>query len=77
MEAPETIFVNNLGYGCLSEPCTERMFVSQIEYVRKDVFIKKVCEFINNANLYLYHCIGEECDLIDTDKMIEDFKKTI
>lgn len=45
------------------------------EYVRKDTFIEKVCEFINKANLYLYHCVSEECDLVNTDKFIEDFKK--
>ena len=47
------------------------------EYIKwqKDTFIKKACKFINKANLYLYHCINEECDLVDTDKMIEDFKK--
>ena len=50
-------------------------FHRDIEYIRKDAFIEKVCEFINKANLYLYHCISEECDLVDTDKMIEDFRK--
>lgn len=41
---------------------------------KKDAFIKKTCEFINKANLYLYHCISEERDLVDTNKMINDFK---
>ncbi len=41
---------------------------------QKEQVIDKACEFINKANLYLYHCISEECDLVDTDKMIEDFK---
>ena len=48
-----------------------------VEYVPVDAFIEKACEFINKANLYLYHCISEECDLVDTDKMIEDFKNYI
>lgn len=41
---------------------------------QKEQVIDKACEFINKANLYLYHCISEGCDLVDTDKMIEDFK---
>ena len=47
MEAPETIFVDNMGYGCLSEPYTERMYASQIEYIRKDAFIDKVANYLN------------------------------
>jgi len=50
-------------------------FRRDIEYVRTNAFIEKACAFINKANLYLYHCISEECDLVDTDKMIEDFRK--
>lgn len=77
MEAPKTIFVNNLGYGCLSEPCTDRMFASQIEYVRKDVFIKEVCEWLRKggSGWYLTSEFGE--DTIDFVKLAEDFKKTI
>ncbi len=65
MEAPETIFVTPLGYGCLSEPYIDKMFASQIEYVRKDAFIEKASKFLFDN----YH--GEKLSL----KMIENFKK--
>lgn len=70
MEAPETIFVNNLGYGCLSEPCTERMFASQIEYVRKDVFINRIHELLSNRinDIIYYH---------DKTEFINDFLNDI
>ncbi len=38
MEAPKTIFVNYLGFGCFDKPYTDKMFASQIEYIRKDAF---------------------------------------
>ena len=74
MEAPETIFVTPLGYGCLDEPCTERIFPSQIEYIRKDAFIEKVCEFIKERFSFedSWHVEGETTIL---DKVIEDIKK--
>ena len=50
--------------------------LAAVEIERQEV-INKACEIINKANLYLYHCISEECDLVDTDKMIEDFKKLL
>jgi hypothetical protein len=53
MEAPETIFVTPLGYGCLDEPCTERIFPSQIEYIRKDAFIEKAWNWIEDNILSL------------------------
>jgi hypothetical protein len=48
-----------------------------IEYTRTDALMKKAVEFMKNANLYLYHCISEECDYVDTDKFIDDFKKYV
>lgn len=79
MEAPETIFCKNLGYGCLSEPYTERMSASQIEYIRKDVFIEKVCEFIrkggNRGDAYIVTEFGEE--VFDFVQFAEDFKNYI
>ena len=78
MEAPKTIFVNNW-HNCLSEPCTERMFASQIEYVRKDAFIEKVCEFIRKGgkrgDAYLVTEFGKE--VFDFVQFAEDFKNYI
>ena len=72
MEAPEKIYVHEVSAPELTENLSYH-----IEYTRTDVFIEKACEFINKANLYIYHCISEGCDLVDTDKMIEDFKNYI
>lgn len=74
MEAPEKIYVSTDPFGCLHAYDCENHPPIVEEYIRKDAFIEKTCDFINKANLYLYHCISEECDLVDTDKMIEDFK---
>ena len=79
-EAPEKIYMtpsfgepDNVLLASFSKSHLD--FHRDIEYVRTDAFIEKSCEFINKANLYLYHCISEECDLVDTDKMIEDFRR--
>lgn len=61
-------------YSELVVPNEQKIWKTDVEYIRTDAFIEKACEFINKANLYLYHCISEECDLVDTDKMIGDFK---
>lgn len=79
-EAPEKIYIlNHTDYSDrrILNAFTEKENNNDIEYTRTDAFIEKACEFINKANLYLYHCISEECDLVDTDKMIEDFKNYI
>ena len=72
-EAPEKIYI---ALDEIDDLALDQRFDYPIctEYTRTDAFIKKACEFINKANLYLYHCISEECDLVDTDKMIEEFK---
>lgn len=69
MEASETIFVNYLGYGCFDEPCVERVSTSQIEYIRKDVFIDKVVDYI----AYNMRCDGYT--LQTKLKFIKDFKR--
>lgn len=71
-KAPEKIWIDNLDEGFwFDSPSGNK----SIEYTRTDVFIERAVEFINKANLYLYHCISEECDYVDTDKFIKDFKK--
>lgn len=74
MEAPEKTYLDSYGSGFSHGFHSNKLNDNDIEYTRTDAFIEKACEFINKANLYLYHCISEECDLVDTDKMIGDFK---
>ena len=74
MEAPKKVYIHVKGGKALNTWNSVWIGVNDIEYARTDVFIEKACEFINKANLYLYHCISEECDLVDTNKMINDFK---
>ena len=74
MKAPEKIYIDDFGSELSFDWHKEHCYEKDIEYIRTDTFIEKACEFINKANLYLYHCISEECDLVDTDKMIRDFK---
>ena len=72
-EAPEKIYAHWSKH-------TKRLCASaaqgkgDIEYTRTDAFIEKAVKFINKANLYLYHCISEECDYVDTDKFTENFR---
>ena len=76
-KAPERLYLSKNIYSTFLYQVPDPDDETAVEYVRKDAFIEKVCEFINKANLYLYYCISEECNLVDTDKFIEDFKKTI
>ncbi len=64
-----------LGGCCSSVESLKYSIAREVAEKLTDTFIEKACEFINKANLYLYHCISEECDLVDTDEMIEDFRK--
>lgn len=67
MEAPKTIFVNYLGFGCFDKPYTDKMFASQIEYIRKDAFIEKIVKYLYDNNK----------GFILTEKDIEDLRKDI
>ena len=79
-EAPKKIYLQeNTTTDCYGEFWPEwfeaRNKGTVIEYTRTDAFIEKAIEFMKNVNLYLYNCISEECDYVDADKLIEDFKK--
>ena len=71
-EAPEKIYISTNSQD--GTYYISNQYKRLIEYTRTDAFIEKAAEFINKANLYLYHCISEECDYVDTDTFIEDFK---
>lgn len=45
-----------------------------VEYTSTDAIIEKVEKFMKTVNRYLYHCVSEECDYVDTDKFIEGFR---
>ena len=75
-EAPEKLYFGESDRGLLDIYSTKESS-DDIEYTRTDALMKKAVEFMKNANLYLYHCISEECDYVDTDKFIDDFKKYV
>ena len=58
---------------------TPEQALAAVEIAKKEV-IERACEFIDKkANFYRYHYVGEEheCDMVDTRKFIEDFKKVM
>lgn len=77
MEAPEKIYLqDSMSTDTIGELWPEwfdaEMSDNSIEYVRKDAFIEKVCEFLKDRVEY---------DIIDypmaTKYLVEDFKKYI
>lgn len=78
MKAPEKIYIDtndNLSdsilYGFI-----EKRKDDDIEYVRKDAFIEKACQFIKEHHHEFSFWNTEEYELgFSTQKFIEDFKK--
>lgn len=68
-EAPKKIYTRYMGYGVFDNPITIRTKVSQIEYIRKDAFIKKAIEFIQKHTSEIYSDYQ-----MDKEDWIEDFK---
>ena len=52
MKAPEKVYIDDFGSGFSHGWHTEHSYENDIEFVRKEVFIKKACEWIkyNNEN---------------------------
>ena len=70
MEAPEKIYVHEA-----SAPELTEKLPYHIEYVRKDAFIDKACDFIKaNIDHYIGHYLNDDDTYLD-DSFIEDFKK--
>lgn len=69
MEAPEKIYLSNYSSGVTYNWHNERLAVNDIEYIRTDAFIEKVCKFLDDR---IKH------DSIDypmaTNHLIEDIK---
>lgn len=74
-EAPERLYLSKTIYSTYLYQVPDPDDETAVEYICADAFIEKAIKFINKANLYLYHCISEECDYVDTDKFTEDFRK--
>ena len=68
--APEKIYIDDFGSELSHDWHTEHSYENDIEYIRKDAFIKKACKFLQDRI---------EHDSIDypmaTHWLIDDFKK--
>lgn len=68
-ELPEKVYIDDFGSGFSHGWHTEHSYENDIEYVRKDVFIEKICAFLNDRI---------EHDSIDypmaSKHLIEDFR---
>lgn len=78
MEAPEKIYIEVTPDGTryyrdvVKEQRTEN---SDIEYIHKDTFIEKACEWLKN-NVEKYYYLDEAYDkVISTKNLNNDFKK--
>lgn len=79
MEAPEKIYIEVTSDGTryyrdvVKEQRTEN---SDIEYIRKDTFIEKACEWIEkNVYSYTWYDFQQHERGVETGKLIEDLKK--
>lgn len=72
MEAPEKIYIDDFGSELSFDWHKEHCYEKDIEYIRTDVFIEKVCKFLDDR---IKH------DSIDypmaTVHLIEDFKNYV
>ena len=67
-EVPEKIYVSNYSSGLTYNWHNERLAVNDIEYVKKDVFIEKACEFWKD------HLAGYDICEDDIERSVESFK---
>ena len=71
MKVPEKIYIDDFGSGFSHGWHTEHSYENDIEYVRKDSFIEKACEWLKkNRKNYSSNALGEEY-------LIDDFKKAM
>lgn len=75
MEAPEKVYIDNFGSGFSHGWHTEHSYEKDIEYIRKDAFIKKATKWlIDNIQNYTDDGMGEHSFVLVQD-LNEDFKK--
>lgn len=80
MEAPKKLYVDtedrlsdSILYGF-----TKKRKDDDIEYIRKDAFIEKVCEWIKkNVYFYTWYDFKQYEIGVETDKLIEDLKNIL
>jgi len=75
MEAPEKVYIDDFGSGFSHGWHTEHSYERDIEYVRKDAFIKKACVKLKKLmydNLMFQGRLHRE-EVINN--FVEDFKK--
>lgn len=77
MKAPEKVYIDDFGSGFSHGWHTEHSYEKDIEYVRKDAFIDKACEWLRKggSGWYLTTEFGE--NEIDFVKLAEDFRKAM
>ena len=75
-EAPEKIYIHpDIGGREFLRPWLHRPANNEsVEYVRKDAFIEKACEFLKSYRQEIYDGLGYIAGIVN-DKTIEDFKK--
>lgn len=75
-EAPEKIYVDaNENWHRTYTTFTEKAKGNDVEYVRKDAFFEKDCEWLKN-NVEKYYYLDEAQDkVISTKNLNNDFKK--
>ena len=72
MEAPKKLYLSQIIYGTFQYQVPDPDDDTQIEYIHKDAFIEKVCEWLEQTlEPYIPYCN------IDIDLAIEKFKKYI
>ena len=71
MKVPKKVYIDDFGSGFSHGWHTEHSYENDIEYVRKDSFIEKACEWLKkNCKNYSSNALGEEY-------LIDDFKKAM
>ena len=74
MKVPEKVYIDDFGSGFSHGWHTEHSYEKDIEYVRKDVFIDKVVNFLEILG-YAYTITDNITkSLYDNTQLIEDFK---
>lgn len=78
MKAPEKLYLSKNIYSTFMYQVPDNDDKTEIEYIRKDIFIEKACQFIKEHHHEFSFWNTEEYELeFNTQKFIEDFKNYI
>ena len=72
--APEKLYISDYGSEVRYNWHPERLAVKDIEYIRKDAFIEKACEFLKSYRQPTPDGFGYIAGIVN-DETIEDFRK--